>query len=295
MKGIDVSEHQGIIDWNRVKDQIDFAIIRCSYGLHNIDKMAKRNIEECIRLGINFGVYFYSYALNDTQVKTEVNTLLDFIKPYKNKILFPVIIDMEDGDGYKEKNGMPSNEMLINICDTACQIIGTNGYFPMIYASQSWFMGRLRSDKLKKYAKWIAWWYKKAEFDKGEYPIWQYSSKGKIDGINGDVDLNEAYIDFPSSISYLHLISQIQMIKMKTGLQYITLQYFNSYKWRDQLIEKIFNRLNEEKVKYDEAKTKWEFIKDEFKLEEKTINYFENYYYSDELREKLFESIKSEV
>ena len=102
-KGIDVSEHQGIINWEKVKEQIDFAMIRGSYGLYHIDKTAKRNIEECIRLKIPFGVYFYSYALNDTQVKTEVITLLEFLKPYKEDISFPVVIDMEDGDGYKEK------------------------------------------------------------------------------------------------------------------------------------------------------------------------------------------------
>lgn len=140
MKGIDVSEHNGIIDWNKVKSQIDFAIIRVSYGMHKIDKMAIRNIEECIRLEIPFGVYFYSYALNELQVKEEVKLLLSTIKPYKDKILYPVIIDMEDSDGYKEKNGMPSNETLVNLCDTACTMIGSEGYFPMIYASQSWFM-----------------------------------------------------------------------------------------------------------------------------------------------------------
>lgn len=140
MKGIDVSEFQGIINWEKVKSQIDFAIIRVSYGMKHVDKTAIRNIEECIRLGINFGVYFYSYALTELQVKEEVKLLLDTIRSYKEKILYPVIIDMEDADGYKEKHGMPSNEMLVNFCDIACQMIGTEGYFPMIYASQSWFM-----------------------------------------------------------------------------------------------------------------------------------------------------------
>ena len=291
MKGIDVSEHQGIINWEKVKSQIDFAIIRVSYGIGKIDKMAKRNIEECIRLGINFGVYFYSYALNEMQVQSEAKTMLEFIKPYQSKILYPVIIDMEDADHYKEKNGMPSNESLVNMCDIACQMIGTSGYFPMIYASQSWFMGRLRSDKLKKYAKWIAWWYEKAKFDRAEYSIWQYSSKGKIDGINGNVDMNEAYIDFPSSISYLQTIKKLQIIKLKSSLEDTTLQFFNCYRYRDDLIEKVYNRLNKEKVKYDGSISKWQFIKKEYCLEDKTISYFESYFWSDELREKLFASI----
>lgn len=291
MKGIDVSEHNGIIDWNKVKSQIDFAIIRVTYGMHKIDKTAIRNIEECIRLDIPFGVYFYSYALNELQVKEEVKLLLDTIRRYKDKILYPVIIDMEDDDEYKEKNGMPSNEVLVNLCDTACSMIGSEGYFPMIYASQSWFMGRLRSEKLNKYAKWIAWWYKKAEFDKSIYPIWQYTSEGKIDGINGNVDLNESYVDFPKQLKYLQMIVKIQQIKMMTGLADITLQYLNCYKWNDDLMIKLFNRLQKGKVKYDDKLSKWDFLKNEFGVEDKTIQFMQFYLYSDDLRDKLFDSI----
>lgn len=293
MKGIDVSEHNGIINWEKVKSQIDFAIIRVSYGLHSIDKMAKRNIEECIRLGINFGVYFYSYALNITQVKTEVQTMLEFIKPYKEKILYPVIIDMEDADHYKEKHGMPSNEMLVDICETACNIIGSAGYFPTIYASQSWFMRRLRSDKLQKFCKWIAWWYEKAVFDKAEYPMWQYTSKGKIDGINGNVDMNEAFLDFPSSISYLQMIVKLQTIKMKAGLEDLTLQYFNCYMWNEDLIKKIYNGLNKAKIKYKKEyeDCKWNIIQEYFELEDKTIQFMKYYLYANDLRDKLFASI----
>ena len=100
--------------------------------------------------------------------------------------------------------------------------------------------GRLRSDKLKKFCKWIAWWYEKAVFDKAEYPMWQYTSKGKIDGINGNVDMNEAFLDFSSSISYLQMIVKLQTIKAKTGLADITLQYFNCYRYNEDLILKIY-------------------------------------------------------
>ena len=98
--------------------------------------------------------------------------------------------------GIKKKNGMPSNDMLVTICETACNLIGSEGYFPMIYASQSWFDGRLRSERLNKFSKWIAWWYDRAKIDKNKYSMWQYTSKGVIDGINGNVDLNESYIYF---------------------------------------------------------------------------------------------------
>lgn len=151
--------------------------------------------------------------------------------------------------------------------------------------------GRLRSDKLNKYAKWIAWWYQKADFDKSVYPIWQYSSKGKIEGINGYVDMNESFVDFPSQIKYLQMIVKIQHIKMMTGLADITLQYLNCYKYNDDLIIKLFNRLQKQKVIYDDRLSKWDFIKKEFELEDKTIEFMQFYLYSDDLRNKLFESI----
>lgn len=292
MKGIDVSEHNGIINWEKVKTQIDYVIIRATYGMKKVDKMAIRNIEESIRLDIPFGVYFYSYALNELQVREEVKLLLETIRPYKDKIFYPVIIDMEDADAYKEKNGMPSNEMLINICDTACQMIGTEGYFPMIYASKSWFDTKLKSEKLDKYAKWIAWWYDKAVFDKGIYTMWQYTSKGKIEGINGNVDINESFIDYPSSIKYLQMIIKTQTIGIKTGLSGITLQYFNSYRYNDSLINKIYNGLDKPKIKpKKDYNDKWNIIQEHFGLEDDTMQFMKYYLYANELRDKLFVSI----
>lgn len=151
--------------------------------------------------------------------------------------------------------------------------------------------GRLRSEKLNKYAKWIAWWYQKADFDKAIYPIWQYSSEGKIDGINGNVDLNKSYVDFPKQIKYLQMIVKIQQIKMMTGLADITLQYLNCYKWNDDLMIKLFKRLQNGKVKYEDKLSKWDFIKNEFNLEDNTIQFMQFYLYSDDLRDKLFDSI----
>ena len=121
MRGIDVSAHQGNINWDAVKASgIEFAIIRISYGQNSVDSKAIRNIEECIRVGMPFGVYVYSYALNVNNAMNEANLVIKTLAPYKNKIKFPVIIDMEDADGYKKRNGMPSNETLIDICEKEC-------------------------------------------------------------------------------------------------------------------------------------------------------------------------------
>lgn len=153
--------------------------------------------------------------------------------------------------------------------------------------------GRLRSEKLNKYAKWIAWWYQKADFDKSIYPIWQYSSKGKIDGINGYVDMNESFVDFPKQLKYLQMIVKIQQIKMMTGLADITLQYLNCYKWNDDLMIKLFNRLQKGKIIVGDEwqKNKWKLIQKEFELGDNTIQFMQFYLYVDDLRDKLFDSI----
>ena len=96
-KGIDVSAHQGNINWDAVKASgIDFAIIRISYGQNSVDSKAIRNIEECIRVGMPFGVYTYSYALNINNAINEANLVIKTLAPYKDKVKFPVIIDMAE-------------------------------------------------------------------------------------------------------------------------------------------------------------------------------------------------------
>lgn len=201
-KGIDVSAHQGNINWDAVKASgIDFAIIRISYGQNSVDSKAIRNIEECIRVGMPFGVYTYSYALNINNAINEANLVIKTLAPYKDKVKFPVIIDMEDADGYKRKHGMLSNDVLVSICEKECLMFEEAGYYAAIYASKSWFDTKLNSSRLNRFDKWIAWWNKGASFDKNIYGLWQYTSSGSVNGISGNVDMNEAYKDYPSIIN----------------------------------------------------------------------------------------------
>lgn len=186
-KGIDVSKHQGVIDWQKVKNQIDFAIIRASYSTVE-DINFKRNITECNRLNIPLGVYVYSYALNESEAENEAKFLINLIKDYKIDLF--VAIDMEDADGYKSRHGFPTNEMLQKICEIECDIFKQNAYTPFIYASKYWFDTYLNAQSLNSYGKWIAWWNDEAKFNTDVYKYWQHSSKGKISGINGNVDLD---------------------------------------------------------------------------------------------------------
>ena len=101
---------------------------------------------------------------------------------------------MEDADNYKQRFGFPTNETLINICITFCDIIRNNGYNVGIYASKSWMYEKLNDDvRLDKYDKWIAQWNNTCTYGK-KYVLWQYSSKGQVNGINGYVDMNRYYL-----------------------------------------------------------------------------------------------------
>ena len=102
MYGIDISRHNGDIDLEEYKD--GFVIIRVGYGSFTLDDKFERNVNECKRLGIPFGVYIYSYALNTEDARAEAEAVIETLKPYKNDIKVGVWFDMEDADGYKERH-----------------------------------------------------------------------------------------------------------------------------------------------------------------------------------------------
>ncbi len=194
LTGIDVSAHQGKINWAEVKNSgIDFAIIRCGYGQDipsQDDTFFARNIAECERLGIPYGIYLYSYALTENDAYSEADHVLRLIKGHNPT--FGIWIDIEDADGYKTRYGMPSNETLTNIASIFCDKIMQNGYKAGIYASCSWFSNQLSSPKLDNYNKWIAQWNSCCTYNK-KYVMWQYTSKGKVNGILTDVDTDIYY------------------------------------------------------------------------------------------------------
>ena len=206
-RGIDISEHNGAIDLVALKSQIDFVIIRVGYGLTSIDSMFKRNTDLCEQLGIPYGFYWYSYALNPEQAEIEANAFLNAIAPYKPTMA--CWFDMEDADGYKRRNGMPSNAVLQDICYKFCEIVEGAGYYTGIYASQSWLYNQLAGDRLNRFDKWMAQWptdYSGQQRgldvrpeEKSGVSLWQFTSEGHFNGYNGDLDTNYSYHDsFPN-------------------------------------------------------------------------------------------------
>ena len=188
---IDVSEHQGKIDWEKVKPQIDGAILRCGYGsdyTNQDDEQFKRNADECTRLGIPFGVYLYSYADSIEKAKSEAAHVLRLIKGYK--LSYPVYLDLEESG---------TSEGAVERVIVFGDIIEKAGYWCGIYANLYWWEMILKKG-LERFTKWVAQYNVACEYDGANLDIWQYSSKGRIDGIGGNVDMNECYRDLPGEI-----------------------------------------------------------------------------------------------
>lgn len=195
-KGIDVSSHQGKIDWNLVaQDGVEFAIIRVGFrgygseGKLVVDEQFENNIKGAQAAGIKVGVYFFSQAINEAELLEEANLVLEKIAPYK--LDCPVVYDVEKTSSAGRMNEI-SVEERTNLTLLFCQTIENAGYKPMIYHNTE--MGALMIDiaTLENYDKWYAS-YSDQMFYPYEYKIWQYSDKGKIQGINTDVDLNISF------------------------------------------------------------------------------------------------------
>ena len=217
-QGIDVSEHQGRIDWDAVKASgIDFAILRVGFGAPSfrgrVDYQFNRNISECERLGIPYGVYIYSYAFDNQQAADEASMVIDCLSGHNPRL--PVYYDLEDNkiiaDG--RQSGIASR------AQTFCKKISAAGYKPGIYANLNWFNNILTDPVFKSgsWDHWIAQYNSQCDYT-GNYSFWQYKSNGKVPGINGNVDMNFAYVDV--SLYHWQLIDSTWYYAASNGKAY---------------------------------------------------------------------------
>ena len=198
LKGIDVSEHQGNINWDSVKSQISFAILRLGWignkNNHTLDEQFERNYSECKRLGIPVGVYVYNYCNCEDTAKAGANWALQHLQG--KSLELPVYIDMEDSSITEL-----GKDKLTNICIAFNTTIEQAGFWAGVYANLNWYNNYLNKDTIKsKYTTWIAHYTSGDNKYEGEYDIWQNSSSGKINGISGNVDTNYMYRDLMSEI-----------------------------------------------------------------------------------------------
>lgn len=203
MKGIDVSEHNGKIDWKKVKSEINFAILRIGWignkQNHTLDKTFEYNYNECKKYNIPIGIYVFNYSESE---KTAVEGAKWVIDKLKGKTIeLPIYIDMENDSGQKHKLSRLGKSILTNIVIAFNTEIEKAGFWAGIYANLDWFTNYLNKDVLKKkYTTWIAHYRVKENKYEGIYDMLQYSSSGKIEGINSKVDLNIMYRDLLKDI-----------------------------------------------------------------------------------------------
>ena len=188
-QGIDVSYHQGTIDWEKVKNsgQVDFAIIRCGIGMDQTnqdDTQWENNTSECERLGIPYGTFLYSYADTVEKARSEAQHVIRLVQG-KN-LTYPIYYDMEDNSVMNKIDSKTAGE----IAQTFLNTLEANGYKNVaVYSSKSLFETKLTADIFNRYPRWVAHYNDTCGYQ-GSYHMWQYTNKGQIDGITGNVDLD---------------------------------------------------------------------------------------------------------
>ena len=193
--GIDVSKWNKEIDWDKVKNAgIEFAIIRAGYrgsstGALVEDPYFRANIKGATASGLKVGVYFFTQAVNEVEAVEEASAVLNMIKEYK--LDYPIFIDTEGAGGNGRADGLNAETRTL-VCEAFCRTIENAGYKAGVYASRNWYNNALKTQRLNDYYIWLAE-YRSTPLYQGYYKMWQYTSKGQVDGINGNVDLNIAY------------------------------------------------------------------------------------------------------
>lgn len=196
-KGVDVSRHNGLIDWVAAKEAgVEFAMIRAGYGQNVIDERFVRNVTECNRLGIPCGVYWFSYALNAGMAQSEAKFCLNAIKPYR--IEYPVAFDFEyDSTEYAAKQGVKITKTVASAMAKAFLLeIEKGGYFAVNYTNIDYRTNMFTDEINSRFGLWLAYWGSAVKPPVDCY-IWQYGAK-QTKGFAETVDVNYSYIDFPT-------------------------------------------------------------------------------------------------
>ena len=188
-RGIDVSNFQGTIDWNQVKAAgIEFAILKVGPVYGKPDSTFERNATECERLGIPYGVYYYSYARSVADANKEADRTLAWLGGHHPSL--PVYYDLEDNYILQDPNF--SKDKLAQIAQTFCNRMEAVGFKSGIYANLNWFNNYLNSPSLSGYDHWVAQYNWRCDYA-GSYSFWQYSSSGNVPGVNGRCDMNYCF------------------------------------------------------------------------------------------------------
>lgn len=189
--GIDISTWQGIVDFDKLKEAgVEFVFIRVGWGYkgeYKLDKQFERNISEANRVGIPAGIYFYSYASTPEESINDALWVVEQLKGYK--VDLPIAYDWEDWDAFNDYN--VSFYGLTHTAEVFLDTVGMFGYDGLLYSSKT-YLEKIWLDI--DYEIWLAHYTSKSNY-KGEYRFWQLCNNGRVDGINGDVDIDIMYLD----------------------------------------------------------------------------------------------------
>ena len=213
--GIDVSSHNGNVDWEEVRKsgKVDYAIIRAGYrgfvtGKIVTDRKFERNVKEATKNGIDIGLYFFTQAVNEQEAVEEANYVLDLVRKYDVNVRYPIIIDTEystsktngvlDYEGRADQLDVATRTA---VCRAFCDTIRNAGYIPAVYASKYWFYDNLDVSQLNSYDIWVAHYTTAKTTDyKYKYNMWQYTSSGSIPGVYAPFENGKVNVDM--SICY---------------------------------------------------------------------------------------------
>lgn len=193
--GIDVSKWNGDIDWDKAKKAgVEFAIIRAGYrgsvtGSLIPDPYFEANMKGAAASGIPVGVYFFTQATNEVEAVEEASAALKWVRDYN--LDYPIFIDTEGAGGNGRADKLDADTRTL-VCEAFCRTIENAGYRAGVYASRNWYNNNLHTTRLEDYYIWLAE-YRGVPLYQGYYRMWQYTSKGKVDGIKGNVDMNVMY------------------------------------------------------------------------------------------------------
>lgn len=202
--GIDVSKWNKTIDWDEVKDAgVEFAIIRCGYrgassGALVLDPMYEQNIRGAIEAGIPVGVYFFTQAVDEVEAVEEASMVLRLIEDYD--VDYPVFLDSESAGGSGRADGLDADERT-RIHKAFLETVSAAGYETGIYGSRNWLNDQVDMTELSDYKTWLAEYADIPAYD-GYYHMWQYTSKGTVEGIDTRVDLNLCYMNIDTSVNH---------------------------------------------------------------------------------------------
>lgn len=195
--GIDVSKHNGSIDWNAVKNSgVSYVIIRCGYrgystGVLIEDPKFRSNIKGAKAAGLKVGVYVFSQAVNEVEAVEEASMAVSLASGYG--LDYPIFIDVEGSGG---RGDGVSRDMRTAVCKAFCATVQNSGYSAGIYANKTWFTEKINTGSLTGYKIWLAQYASAPTYTASRYDMWQYSSKGRVSGIQGNVDMNISYMHY---------------------------------------------------------------------------------------------------